>query len=174
MVALIKPVIGKLGENMAAPRFVRHAGKGYVGQYIHPGAKVGVQVEFTGVTPELADREEFSTLVKEIAMQIAAATPVYASRDEVPAAVLDKERAIYRAQVEETKKPANIIEKIVEGKLGSYYKQVVLARPGIGARSEDDRERRHRGGIEGARRGRHRLTLRAPARRRNCTVGIHP
>jgi elongation factor Ts len=126
VVALIKPVIGKLGENMAAPRFVRHAGKGYVGQYIHPGAKVGVQVEFTGVTPELADREEFSTLVKEIAMQIAAATPVYASRDEVPAAVLDKERAIYRAQVEETKKPANIIEKIVEGKLGSYYKQVVL------------------------------------------------
>ena len=59
-------------------------------------------------------------------MQIAAATPLYASRYEVPAAVLDKERAIYRAQVEETKKPANILDKIVEGKLGSYYKQVVL------------------------------------------------
>jgi len=126
VVALIKPVIGKLGENMIAPRLVRFAGKGYVGQYIHPGAKVGVQVEFTGVTPDVAAREEFTTLVKEVAMQVAAASPLYASRDEVPAAVLDKERTIYRAQVEETKKPANIIDKIVEGKLGSYYKQVVL------------------------------------------------
>ena len=126
VVALLKPVIGKLGENMVAPRLVRYAGKGYVGQYIHPGAKVGVQVEFTGVTPDVARREEFTTLVKEVAMQIAAVSPVYVSREAVPADVLDKERAIYRAQVEETKKPANIIDKIVEGKLGSFYKQVVL------------------------------------------------
>jgi len=126
VVALLKPVIGKLGENMAAPRMVRYAGKGYVAQYIHPGAKIGVQVEFTGVTPDIATREEFTTLAKEVAMQIAAASPLYAARAEVPAAVLDKERAIYRAQVEDAKKPANIIEKIVEGKLGSYYKQVVL------------------------------------------------
>jgi len=124
--ALLKPVIGKLGENMAAPRLVRYAGKGYVAQYVHPGAKIAVQVEFTGVTPEVATREEFATLTKEIAMQIAAASPSYTSRDEVPADLLDKERAIYRAQVEDAKKPANIIEKIVEGKLGSYYKQVVL------------------------------------------------
>jgi len=126
VVALIKPVIGKLGENMAAPRLVRYAGKGYVGQYIHPGAKVAVQVEFGGVTPEISGREEFTTLVKEIAMQIAAASPLYVSRAAVPADILDKERAIYRAQVEDAKKPANIVEKIVEGKLGSYYKQVVL------------------------------------------------
>jgi len=126
VVALLKPVIGKLGENMAAPRLVRYAGKGYVAQYIHPGAKIGVQVEFTGVTPEAAKREEFLTLAKDIAMQIAAASPVYASRAEVPSDLLDKERAIYRAQVEDAKKPANIIDKIVEGKLGSYYKQVVL------------------------------------------------
>jgi elongation factor Ts len=126
VIALIKPVIGKLGENMVAPRLVRYAGKGYVGQYIHPGAKVGVQVEFTGVSRELATREEFTTLVKEVAMQIAAASPLYVSREAVPADVLDKERAIYRAQVEDAKKPANIIDKIVEGKLGSYYKQVVL------------------------------------------------
>jgi len=126
VVALVKPVVGKLGENMAAPRLVRYAGKGYVGQYVHPGAKVAVQVEFGGVTPAISGREEFTTLVKEIAMQIAAASPVYVSRDAVPAEILDKERAIYRAQVEETKKPANIIDKIVEGKLGSYYKQVVL------------------------------------------------
>jgi len=126
VVALLKPVIGKLGENMAAPRLARFAGKGYVGQYIHPGAKVGVQVEFSGVTPEITTREEFTTLVKEIAMQIAAASPLYVSRAAVPADVLDKERAIYRSQVEESKKPANIVDKIVEGKLGSFYKQFVL------------------------------------------------
>jgi len=126
VVSLLKPVIGKLGENMAAPRFVRYAGKGYIGQYIHPGAKVGVQVEFAGVTPDIAKREEFTTLVKEIAMQIAAVSPKYVSRAAVPPDELDKERAIYRAQVEESKKPANIIDKIVEGKLGSYYKQFVL------------------------------------------------
>src|SRR5437763_12220548 len=66
VVALIKPVIGKLGENMGAPRMVRYAGKGYVGQYIHPGSKIGVQVEFGGVTPEVSGREEFTTLVKAI------------------------------------------------------------------------------------------------------------
>ena len=126
VVSLVKPVVGKLGENMVAPRLVRYAGKGYVGQYVHPGAKVAVQVEFGGVTPEMSGREEFTTLVKEIAMQVAAASPVYASRDAVPAELLDKERAIYRAQVEETKKPANIIDKIVEGKLNSFYEQTVL------------------------------------------------
>jgi elongation factor Ts len=126
VVALIKPVIGKLGENMAAPRLVRYAAKGYVGQYIHPGAKVAVQVEFAGVTPDIATRDEFTTLVKEIAMQIAAASPQYVSREAVPADILDKERAIYRSQVEDAKKPANIIDKIVEGKLGSYYKLTVL------------------------------------------------
>src|SRR5215467_3241960 len=126
VVALVKPVVGKLGENMVAPRVARYAGKGYVGQYIHMGGKIGVQVEFTGVTPEVARREEFTTLVKEIAMQIAAASPKYVSRSAVPSTELERERAIYRAQVEDAKKPANIIDKIVEGKLGSFYKLVVL------------------------------------------------
>ena len=118
--------IGKLGENMAVPRFVRYAGKGYVGQYIHLGGKIGVQVEFGGVTPAVTGREEFTTLVKEIAMQIAAASPGYASRSAIPAEVLDKERSIYRAQMEHAGKPANVLDKIIEGKLGSFYQQVVL------------------------------------------------
>jgi elongation factor Ts len=118
--------IAKLGENMAIPRFVRYAGYAYVGQYIHLGGKIGVQVEFTGVPPALTDREEFVTLVKEVAMQIAAASPSYASRSAVPAELLEKERSIYRAQMENSGKPANVIDKIVEGKLGSFYKQVVL------------------------------------------------
>ena len=123
---LIVPAVAKLGENMTVPRFVRYAGQGYVGQYIHLGGKLGVMVEFSGVTPESAKRDEFQTLVKEIAMQIAAANPSYATRDAVPADVLEKEKSIYRAQMENSGKPANVLEKIVEGKLGSYYKQVVL------------------------------------------------
>jgi elongation factor Ts len=118
--------IAKMGENMAVPRFVRYAGQGYVGQYIHMGGKIGVQVELSGVTPAVSGREELATLVKEIAMQIAAASPAYASRSAVPAAVLEKEKAIYRAQMENSGKPANVLDKIIEGKLGSFYQQVVL------------------------------------------------
>jgi elongation factor Ts len=118
--------IATLGENMAVPRFVRYAGTGYVGQYIHMGGKIGVQVEIGGCTPEIGGREELKTLVKEIAMQIAAASPAYVSRQAVPADVLEKEKAIYRAQMENSGKPANVLDKIVEGKLGSFYKQVVL------------------------------------------------
>ena len=123
---LVAAKIATLGENMAVSRFVRYAGKGYVGQYIHMGGKIGVQVELAGATPEIAGRDEFNALVKEIAMQIAAASPGYVSRDLVPAELLEKEKAIYRAQMENSGKPANVLEKIIEGKLGSYYKQTVL------------------------------------------------
>ena len=122
----VAPVIAKLGENMGVSRFVRYAGKGYVGQYIHLGGKIAVMVEFGGVTPAISGREELTGLVKEIAMQIAAATPSYATRDEVSAGLIEKERTIYRAQMENSGKPANVLEKIIEGKLGSFYKQVVL------------------------------------------------
>ena len=122
----VAAAIAKLGENMAVPRFVRYAGRGYVGQYIHMGGKIGVQVEFAGGTAALASREEFTTLVKEIAMQIAAASPQFVSREAVPSATLDKEREIYRSQMKDSGKPANVIDKIVDGKLGSYYSQFVL------------------------------------------------
>ena len=122
----LTPVIAKLGEAMAVSRFVRYAGQGYVGQYIHQTGKIGVQVEFGGVTPAIAGRAEFTTLVKEIAMQIAAANPTYVSRSVVPAEVLEKERSIYRAQMENSGKPANVLDKIIEGKLGAFYEQTVL------------------------------------------------
>jgi elongation factor Ts len=126
VVKLAAARIAKLGENMTVPRFVRYAGQGFVGQYIHLGGKIGVQVELGGVTAEAVRREELGTLVKELAMQIAAANPTYVSRQAIPADVLEKERAIYRAQMENSGKPANVIDKIVEGKLGSFYAQVVL------------------------------------------------
>jgi elongation factor Ts len=118
--------IGKLGENMAVPRFVRYAGKGHVGQYIHLGGKIGVQIELSGVTPAIAGRQELANLVKEMAMQVAAASPQYVSREAIPAAVIGKERSIYRAQMQDSGKPPQVIDKIVEGKLGSFYQQVVL------------------------------------------------
>ena len=122
----VAAAIGKLGENMAVPRFVRYAGQGHVAQYIHMGGKIGVQVEFAGVAPAVAASDAFAALTKEVAMQVAAASPAYASRQAVPADILDKEKAIYRAQMESSGKPAGVIEKIVEGKLGSFYAQVVL------------------------------------------------
>jgi len=122
----VAAAIGKLGENMAVPRFVRYEHQGIVAQYIHLGGKIGVQVEFADVPAAVASTDEFATLGKDIAMQIAAASPSYASRAAVPADVLDKERSIYRAQMEGSGKPAQVIDKIVEGKLDSYYAQVVL------------------------------------------------
>ena len=124
----VAATIAKLGENMGVSRIARFTGD-YVGQYIHTvGGKLGVQVEFGGVTPEVRTRDEFKSLVREITMHIAAAnpSPQYLTRDAVPADVLDKERGIYRAQMESSGKPANIIDKIVEGKLGAFYQQVVL------------------------------------------------
>ncbi len=124
----VAAAIAKLGENIAVPRFVRYAGNGYISQYIHAvGGKIGVQVEFGGVTPAIRDRQEFTSLVKEVAMHIAAAspTPQYLSREQVPPEALEKERAIYRAQVPPGK-PPHIVEKIVDGKLGSFYSQTVL------------------------------------------------
>jgi elongation factor Ts len=122
----VAEAIAKLGENIVVPRFVRYAGQGYVGQYIHLGGKIGVQIEISGVTPAIAEREELGTLVKELAMQVAAASPSYATRSEVPSDVLEKEKAIYRAQMEGSGKPPHVLDKIVEGKLGSFYAQVVL------------------------------------------------
>ena len=120
--------IAKLGENMAVPRFVRYAGQGYVGQYIHLGGKIGVQVEFGGV--DAGDRPaatEFATLVKEIAMQIAAASPAYVSRDGGARPTCSRRRR--RSTGRRWRTPASrptCIDKIVEGKLGSFYAQVVL------------------------------------------------
>ena len=122
----IQPVIAKLGEKITVSRIVRFAGRGIVTHYIHLGGKIGVLVEDTGVDPSQADRDEVKTLLKEIALQIAAAMPLYLSRAEVPADVLEREKNVYRAQMADSGKPANVIEKIIEGKLGSFYEQNVL------------------------------------------------
>ena len=117
--------IATTGENMAVPRSARVRGD-YVGSYLHLGGKIGVVVALSGVDAATAASDAFRSFVQEIAMQVAAASPLYVSRDQVPAELLDKERGIYRAQVEQSGKPANVVDKIVEGKLGSYFEQIVL------------------------------------------------
>jgi elongation factor Ts len=90
------------------------------------GGKIGVLVEVNCESDFVARTEGFQTLVKEIAMHIAAADPKYVRREDVPAEVIEQEKSIYRAQFEGSGKPPQVIEKIVEGKLGSYYTQAVL------------------------------------------------
>ena len=118
--------IAKTGENMAVTRAARLTGEGLVGSYLHLGGKIGVLVELQGVPAAARTSDAVQTLVRELAMQIAAASPSYATREEVPASVIEQEKNIYRAQMENSGKPANVIEKIVEGKLGSYYGIAVL------------------------------------------------
>lgn len=119
-------LLRKRGLASAAKKAGRTTSQGSVGSYIHMGGKIGVLVEVNCESDFVARTDQFAALVKEIAMHVAAADPKYVRREEVPAAALEKEKDIYRAQFAQSGKPANVIEKIVEGKLDSYYSQVVL------------------------------------------------
>jgi elongation factor Ts len=119
-------LLRKRGLAQAAKRAGRSTQQGMVGSYIHLGGKIGVLVEVNCESDFVARTENFQQLVKDVAMHVAAADPRYVRREDVPADVLEKERSIYRAQFEGSGKPAQVIDKIVEGKLGSYYEQVCL------------------------------------------------
>jgi len=119
-------VLRKRGLALAAKRAGRNTSQGAVGSYIHMGGKIGVLVEVNCESDFVARTEGFQVLVKEIAMHVAAADPKYVRREDVPAEILEQEKAIYRAQFDGSGKPAQIVEKIVEGKLGSYFSQSVL------------------------------------------------
>ena len=119
-------LLRKRGLASAAKKAGRTTSQGSIGSYIHMGGKIGVLVEVNCESDFVARTDQFVALVKEIAMHIAAADPKYVRRDEVPAAVLDKEKEIYRAQLAQSGKKPEILEKIIEGKLDSYYEQVVL------------------------------------------------
>lgn len=114
------------GLSRAAKRAGRAAKEGMVGSYIHMGGKIGVLVEVNCESDFVARTDDFVAFVKDIAMQVAASSPQYLSSEDVPEAVLARERDIYRAQVQDAKKPENVIEKIVEGKLKKYYTEVCL------------------------------------------------
>ncbi len=116
----------KKGLSAAAKKAGRAATEGAVASYIHMGGKIGVLVEVNCETDFVARTEGFQSLVKDLSMQIAAAAPQYVKREEVPAAVIEKEMEIARAQAREQKKPEPIIEKIATGKVEKFYKEVVL------------------------------------------------
>jgi elongation factor Ts len=119
-------ILRKRGLAQAAKKTGRTTSEGVIGSYIHMGGKIGVLVEVNCESDFVARTDDFQNLVKEIGLQIAAASPAYARREDVPADVLEKERGIYRAQMENSGKPANVIDKIIEGKLNAFYEQTVL------------------------------------------------
>jgi elongation factor Ts len=114
------------GLAAAAKRADRVAADGAVGAYVHPGGKIGVLVEINCQTDFVARTTEFQTLLKDMAMQIAAASPRYVKREEVPGDEIAKEREIYYRQALESGKPEKVIEKIVEGKMERFYSEVCL------------------------------------------------
>ena len=119
-------LLRKRGLAQAAKRAGRTTSQGTIGSYIHMGGKIGVLVEVNCESDFVARTEDFNNLVREVAMHIAAADPKWVRREEVPAEAVEKEKSIYRAQMESSGKPANVLDKIVEGKLGSFYSQFVL------------------------------------------------
>jgi elongation factor Ts len=121
-----KDILRKKGLASAAKKAGRATSEGIVGTYIHPGAKIGVLVEVNCETDFVAKTPDFQTLVKEIAMHIAASNPRYVTKEEVPGNFLDKEREIYKAQAAAAGKPAPVQEKIAEGKLKQYFADTCL------------------------------------------------
>jgi len=114
------------GIASVAKKASRIAGEGVVASYIHMGGKIGVLVEVNCETDFVAKSEAFNTLVKDIAMQIAAAKPEYVRIEEVPQENVEKEREILIIQAKNEGKPQNIAEKMVEGRIKKYYKEVCL------------------------------------------------
>jgi elongation factor Ts len=119
-------ILRKRGLALATKKAGRSTNEGLIGNYIHMGGKIGVLVEVNCESDFVARTEDFQSLAREIAMHIAAANPQYVRREDVPGDVLERERAIYRGQLEGQKKPPQVIDKIVEGKLNSFYEQVCL------------------------------------------------
>jgi elongation factor Ts len=119
-------VLRKKGLASAQKKATRIAAEGMIGHYIHAGGKLGVLVEVNSETDFAARSTDFQSLVKDIAMHIAAANPLYVRREDVPTEVLEKEKEIYKDQARASGKPANIIDKIAEGKLESYYEMSCL------------------------------------------------
>jgi elongation factor Ts len=119
-------LLRKRGLAQAAKRAGRATAQGVIGSYIHMGGRIGVLVEVNCESDFVARTDDFNNLVKEVAMHIAAADPRWVRREEVPAEAIEKEKSIYRAQMENSGKPANVLDKIIEGKLGSFYSQFVL------------------------------------------------
>jgi elongation factor Ts len=116
----------KKGLAQAGKRAHREAREGVIGTYIHHGAKLGVLIEVNCESDFVARTDAFQELVKDLGMQVAAANPSYVAREDVPHAVIEKEREIYRGQMADQKKPPQVIDKIIEGKLEKFFTEQCL------------------------------------------------
>ncbi len=122
----------KKGLADAAKKAHRAAREGLVASYIHAGGKIGVLVEANCETDFVARTDGFRQLLKDLTMQVAAANPAYVSREDVPGDVIEKEREIYRQQMADAKKPPQVVDKIIEGKLEKFFaEQCLLEQPFI-------------------------------------------
>jgi len=119
-------VLRKRGMASAQKKAARTTNEGLVGTYIHAGGKIGVLVELNCESDFVARTPDFQELLKEVAMHVAASDPRYVKREDVTAADLAREKEIYRAQTLAAGKPENIVDKIVEGKMGKFYEEVCL------------------------------------------------
>lgn len=114
------------GLAAADKKMGREASEGIIATYIHNNQKLGVLLDLRTVTDFVARNEDFQTLAKELCMQVAAANPLYIKIEDVPAEEIEKERVIYREQMKDSGKPANVVEKIIDGKLTKFYSDVCL------------------------------------------------
>jgi len=119
-------VLRKRGLSKASKRAGREAKEGIVSSYIHPGGRIGAMVELNCETDFVAKTDDFKNLAHDIAMQVAATDPEYATVEDVSEEVIKKEKRIEKEKLQKEKKPENIIEKILQGKMENYYKQAVL------------------------------------------------
>lgn len=123
-------LLRKKGFEKAKSKANRATNQGAVGSYIHTNHQIGVMVELGCETDFVAKNEDFQLLIKDVAMQIAALNAKYISENDIPAELIEKEKEIYREQMKDSGKPANIIEKIIEGKLKKFYSEIcVLHQP---------------------------------------------
>lgn len=119
-------ILRKKGLATAAKKAGREANEGLIGSYVHPGSKIASLVEVNCETDFVARTEEFQQLARDLAMHVTASRPQYISREDVPADVIAKEREIYRAEASNSGKPAEVIERIVDGKLEKWFEEVCL------------------------------------------------
>ncbi|MDA7891461.1 translation elongation factor Ts [Akkermansiaceae bacterium] len=129
----IKSKVLEMGENLKFRRFERLTldGEGAVASYIHLGGKVGVLIEVSAGKAETASAEAFKDLVKDLTLHIAATSPAGLKREDIPAELVESEKDIFRKQMEGAGKPADILEKIIEGKLGKFYSERCLLEQGF-------------------------------------------
>jgi elongation factor Ts len=119
-------VLRKRGMASAAKKASRTTNEGAVGTYIHAGGKIGVLLELNCESDFVARTEDFQELLRDVAMHIAAVDPRFVSREDVTEADLEREKDVYRAQAAASGKPANIVEKMLEGKLAKFYEEFCL------------------------------------------------